>query len=165
MDHEELVAENERLRHLAYTDRLTELRNRNALEEHVARLNGQYAVLLIDADAFKELNDTHGHQAGDDFLRVVGKAIAAVVRCTDAVGYRRGGDEFVVILEGASRTQARIVGERIRGAVMALSIDIPSTTVTIGAAAGDRPFEAIESEADFDMYQRKSKRGTDLRSH
>jgi two-component system cell cycle response regulator len=89
--------------HLAFTDPLTQLANRRLLTEHLEKIiagsirHGMYgAVLLVDLDGFKHINDTHGHDAGDAVLIEVGNRLQTGVRAEDTIG-RLGGDEFVVL--------------------------------------------------------------------
>ena len=111
--------------HMAYFDPLTELPNRRLLHDRLghalatasrSRLHG--AVLYIDLDNFKALNDSHGHEAGDQLLKQVAKRLRVLVREGDSVA-RMGGDEFVVLLDGLaadaveSARQARHIGEKI----------------------------------------------------
>ena len=111
--------------HMAYFDPLTELPNRRLLHDRLghalatasrSRLHG--AVLYIDLDNFKTLNDSHGHEAGDQLLKQVAKRLRALVREGDSVA-RLGGDEFVVLLDGLaadpveSAQQARQIGDKI----------------------------------------------------
>ena len=111
---DELIAAQARLTHLAYHDPLTDLPNRLLFQEHLeqaiarARRGKQaVAVLFVDLDDFKLVNDSHGHTAGDELLRVVADRLRDAVRATDVVA-RLGGDEFLVLvadidLEGAAR--------------------------------------------------------------
>ena len=86
----------ERLRHSAETDALTGLANRAVLEERLSREAS--AVLLVDLDRFKHINDSHGHAAGDECLRQTASALRFACPA-DALVARLGGDEFVVVLE------------------------------------------------------------------
>ena len=110
-------AAQERVEHMAYHDALTGLANRTKLAEHVtlalarARRHGRSAaVLYIDLDHFKVVNDTLGHAAGDELLRQVATRLAARCRATDLLA-RHGGDEFMLLLadlEGDARATARL---------------------------------------------------------
>ncbi|MFH2010040.1 MAG: GGDEF domain-containing protein [bacterium] len=108
------------LRKLAYTDPLTGLANRRAFDEqleramhHLHRDRRGIAVILIDVDQMKQINDVHGHPGGDAALRWVADRLRRVMRRHDQVA-RIGGDEFAVLLPGAGLTEARRVAERIR---------------------------------------------------
>ncbi|WP_227663090.1 diguanylate cyclase domain-containing protein [Marinobacter halophilus] len=99
---ERVNAEKQMIR-LAHYDKLTGLPNRASLETHLEQAieqarqdNGRFALMFLDLDKFKPVNDTYGHQAGDEVLRIVAKRLKHCMRSSDVVG-RRGGDEFVVI--------------------------------------------------------------------
>ncbi|WP_142995562.1 sensor domain-containing protein [Zobellella denitrificans] len=110
----------ERIRYLALHDPLTGLANRSLLNEqllrsiHRGRREGQpFALLFIDLDGFKALNDTHGHDAGDAFLAALGHRLKTKLRATDCCA-RTGGDEFVILLEAvADEKTARRVAESV----------------------------------------------------
>lgn len=113
-----------RLERLALQDGLTGLANRARLEEHLERAVARaerakvgFAVLYFDIDRFKQVNDTLGHEAGDQVIREVARRASGSVRRTDLVA-RLGGDEFVVVLDGATRPGAvRKVAETLRAAI------------------------------------------------
>jgi diguanylate cyclase (GGDEF)-like protein len=117
------------------------------------------AVLLLDIDHFKSINDQLGHAAGDDCLRKIGEILRTTVRSDDTAG-RIGGEEFLVVMPGASRDVALTVGERLRLAVSRGGMryrDGEAVTVSIGAAAarvGDTP-EIILARADRGLYEAK----------
>jgi diguanylate cyclase (GGDEF)-like protein len=114
-----LAQRDRRLLHLATHDSLTGLHNRHAfvqaLNEEIERLpdpGSRSAVLFIDLDQFKYVNDTCGHPAGDELLRMAARSIEATTRGSDFVA-RFGGDEFAVLARGVSRKQAHAIGENI----------------------------------------------------
>jgi diguanylate cyclase (GGDEF)-like protein len=158
-----------RLRATALTDELTGLPNRRHLwrvaedQARAARRQGMgFAVLAMDIDRFKAINDTHGHDAGDAVLRRVAEAVRRALREVDTVG-RVGGEEFVAILPGAGTTAAAEVAERLRAGVEALDFsDVhPSLRVTlsVGAAvwrAEDAGVAATLKRADESLYRAKS---------
>ena len=167
----------EELREAARVDPLTGVANRLRLEEDLEMVaardagRGEGAALMIDIDRFKDYNDRHGHLAGDEVLRRVADALAASTRPSDRV-YRFGGEEFLVLLPGASIIDALAVAERQRAAVAALGIrtDRPDRTeddevVTIsvgvaprGARSPDRPTSRADEwlrAADTAMYESK----------
>ena len=125
---------------LALCDDLTGVGNRRRLDRDLAieASNGDtpVAVIMVDVDHFKRINDEHGHDAGDQVLRAVADVLRREVRTGDVV-YRYGGEEFCVLLAKTNTTEAGQVAERIRFAVskMALAVDEP-LTVSIGVALG-----------------------------
>ncbi|MEO5339442.1 MAG: diguanylate cyclase [Magnetococcus sp. MYC-9] len=157
------------LRESSLRDPLTSLHNRRFLEEYVVTLESttrrrqtQLSVLLLDLDHFKEVNDTWGHDAGDNVLKACAKIVSAqVVRSSDLV-IRFGGEEFLVILQGNDALFGVAMAERIRVAVE--NLRIPSNgvvlrrTVSIGVASfpgdGDNIQEVIR-QADLALYRAK----------
>ena len=144
----ELQERNRALREEARTDALTGLRNRLALDELLHAVAGdgdrrvqRAAVAFIDVDHFGNFNHMHGDAAGDDALRTVAHAIRACAREADLV-FRKGGEEFVVVLPDAYGDAAIAAAERIRGAVVGLALPHAGSTaagvvtVTIGVASG-----------------------------
>lgn len=157
----------DRLSFQASHDGLTGLRNRNnvlaAAERLLAGTGGEgMALLFLDLDGFKALNDHLGHQAGDEVLRVVARRLAAAVRGADLVG-RLGGDEFVVVGSNHTRASARRLALRI-GRRIAEPIELGGEMVTIMASAGvaiARPGETVDevlNGADQAMYVAKIRR-------
>lgn len=166
-------ASEEEIRHLAFYDPLTQLPNRRLMHDrlHQAMLANERsgrkgALLFIDLDNFKTLNDTHGHSKGDLLLQQVAQRLLASVREGDTVA-RLGGDEFVVILENLARdtdeaaTQAEVIGEKILGVLdrpyKLDGIDHLSTP-SIGVALFDGERGATEDlmrRADMAMYEAK----------
>jgi diguanylate cyclase (GGDEF)-like protein len=159
----------DQLRHQALHDSLTGLPNRvlilDRIDSMLARTRRQMtaaAVLFIDLDNFKVINDTHGHNAGDRLLVDVAARLKTAVRQGDTVG-RLSGDEFVVLTEGGHGTQgATLLAERIL-AVLAPPFDLPgsetglSVSASIGIAEGDRETpEELLRDADIALYQAKS---------
>jgi diguanylate cyclase (GGDEF)-like protein len=152
----------------ASTDSLTGLANRWAFDEELAlewrraeRVGDPLALILLDIDNFKEVNDTHGHQAGDEVLRRVGQVLAASVRHFDLAA-RYGGEEFAVILPGTDLDGAVRLGDRIRAALAKEEVELPDgtrlgVTASVGAAAkGDLPGgKELVATADEALYQAK----------
>lgn len=97
---------------IAYLDQLTELPGRRALEEALARLNGPFAIAMLDVDHFKQFNDTHGHDVGDQVLRMVAAQMKEVG--SGAKAYRYGGEEFTVLLPGRTAAEAMPVVDTLR---------------------------------------------------
>jgi diguanylate cyclase (GGDEF)-like protein/PAS domain S-box-containing protein len=160
-----------RLTYLAEHDGLTGLWNRRRLEQEVeqqagrCRRYGEHAALLvIDLDHFKFVNDTMGHKAGDDLLIGVGEALRGRLRRTDRVA-RLGGDEFAVLLPRTSlRDARRVAGELVEVIGRARGIGRPDahTTASIGVAAMDRTHCSAEEafiRADLAMYRAKEDGG------
>jgi diguanylate cyclase len=159
----------ERLREsnrLALTDDLTGLGNRRFLIERldaaIARGNS-FALLLIDLDGFKELNDTLGHHAGDDVLRQIGPRLARSVRGYDALA-RLGGDEFALVLEPGEEAAATAAGSRVRTA-LDRSFEVESISVHVDASVGIALFpvhggtsNGLLRRADVAMYEAKRRR-------
>ena len=144
----ELQERNRALREEARTDALTGLRNRLALDELLHAVAGdgdrrvqRAAVAFIDVDHFGNYNHVHGDAAGDDALRAVAHAIKGASREADFV-FRKGGEEFVVVLTEADSDAATAAAERIRGAVEDLALSHAASSVadvvsvTIGVASG-----------------------------
>ena len=164
----------ERLRTLADHDALTGLLNRRRLEDEAnrylrrARHGGDGgAMLFIDLDGFKAINDTFGHRSGDEVLRRMGAVLGSEVRPGD-VSARFGGDEFVVLLPGATRTEAVASAERLaegleRAGRAALDGDDP-VRVSVGIAVFAAVNSTVDAEelialADSAMYDAKRRGG------
>lgn len=158
--------EEDRLRLLAMTDPLTGALNRRAFFESAkveqARLvppNDALVVLIIDADFFKVVNDTHGHDAGDATLQRIVTQCRKEIRSSDILG-RFGGEEFAILLPGSTIENGRVVAERIREEIEA-SGQRPGAfacTVSIGVAASsssDDTVEAMINRADTALYAAK----------
>nr|WP_255677096.1 diguanylate cyclase [Deinococcus sp. 23YEL01] len=145
------------LEKLSSTDDLTGLGNRRQFEQHRAQLEPGDAVLLIDIDHFKRVNDTFGHATGDVTLQVVAGRVRGALRRSDRA-YRYGGEEFTVLLRGVGEPFLLEVSERIRQAVVAGPVPGPGVTVTvsIGAAllTGVNDPGALE-RADQALYRAK----------
>ncbi|HWE92522.1 MAG TPA: GGDEF domain-containing protein [Tepidisphaeraceae bacterium] len=159
------------LRHQATRDVLTGLFNRRMLDEHLAqaiercRVGGMYlAVLMIDVDNFKCLNDTMGHAAGDEFLRSIGQIIRSTVREADAA-FRCGGDEFVIVLEGADAEAAHAMAERLTSLVDSLVKTLhvrkpPRLSIGVSKLQDMKnpSAEGLMHNADQDLYAIKARR-------
>jgi diguanylate cyclase (GGDEF)-like protein len=159
----------------ATTDDLTGLGNRRRLLDELQRaLAGMpeggtqasgLALLLIDLDHFKEINDSFGHQTGDALLREIGPRIRQVVRRNDLVA-RLGGDEFAVVLYGADAYKATTVARRIT-TLLQEPIDVSTASLHVGASIGVAlaPAHATGADelircADIAMYRAKNERGS-----
>ena len=148
-------------------DPLTGLANRVLLEERLslalsrdARTGGSTAVIFLDLDGFKEVNDQYGHAAGDEVLRGVAERLTTAVRPFDTVA-RVGGDEFVVLVEQATAQALEVLPGRVGDAVCRPMV-LLGHTVTVGASlgvavsrAGDTDAEWLLNQADARMYDAK----------
>ncbi len=164
-DMTEHKASEERLFHLAYRDPLTDLPNRLVLRNRIEELkNGKNgaALLMIDLDGFKAVNDDHGHVVGDMVLQQVAKRLLACVRSTDTIA-RLGGDEFAALLGSVTRhDQAGTIADSM---IQALTrpIIVAGETISIGASVGIALYpgdgndtDELMSSADLALYQAKA---------
>lgn len=160
---ERLRADLDRSLEMAVTDPLTGLRNRRYVRRHLEGVlrNSGAAVLLMDVDRFKLVNDTHGHAAGDLVLREVADRVRGHLRAADVVA-RYGGEEFLVVMSGAATEDGMLVAERLRTAIanvpiMAEGITM-SITMSIGVASGSIGAQAddVVSAADAALYRGKN---------
>lgn len=154
----------------AWHDPLTRLSNRGGLFNQAKKLTAYsqqtgepIAVIQIDLDHFKQVNDRHGHQAGDRVLTHVARLISNTLRANDVAG-RIGGEEFCVIIPNATLAQAAEIAERIRTRIAAKEILLPKgrtlrITASLGVSSGvvdDRVnFELLQSIADNRLYHAK----------
>ena len=144
---------------LARSDMLTQLGNRRALEEQfeIPR-TGTITLGIGDLDGFKNVNDRHGHLAGDACLAAVGRALALHARATDQV-FRWGGDEFAVLLPGTPGERAQEIFERLEAVVadLARDPDGASVRITFGWASGDAEtdLQTLMAAADAALLRRK----------
>ncbi len=164
----ELRASEEQLRHRAYHDALTGLPNRVLLRDRLAhaidraaRDDRPAALLLIDLDDFKLVNDTMGHLAGDALLRQVAERLIGSLRTGDTPA-RLGGDEFACLLEATTKQEAVEVAERVLDAISSEYALAPGTTrvgATVGVAIGSSPddADAILQRADIALYAGKER--------
>jgi diguanylate cyclase (GGDEF)-like protein/PAS domain S-box-containing protein len=166
----ERVAARESLEHHALHDALTGLANRAYLMERlhqalelVERRRHEVAVLFCDLDEFKDINDTFGHDIGDEVLIVVADRISSVLRASDTAA-RLGGDEFVVLCEDIDdRVEAFQVVERIRRAVAEpvfygdLRLHVTMSIGVAFAGSGDVDLARLLREADRNMYRDKGR--------
>ena len=157
-----------RLTNQAQTDGLTNLANRRALDErlddevdHAKRLGTNVAFVIADIDNFKSINDSYGHQAGDEVLRRVARTFAEAVRELDLPG-RYGGEEIALVLPGTNLTGARALAEKIRRSLEELPFTTPEgipfqVTASFGAACfpAQSSVEALVAAADAALYEAK----------
>ena len=136
-----MAKERAELRHktAATKDPLTGLANRRSFFQEAARLmqtsNRPVALLMIDLDHFKSINDQFGHTVGDDVLRIFAKTASANLRPSDLVG-RLGGEEFAVLLPAASQESAWLVAERLRSAFAAAAASVSGLSIQATASVG-----------------------------
>jgi diguanylate cyclase (GGDEF)-like protein len=173
----EQVASEERIREMAFFDHLTALPNRFLLQDRLqqaiasaARNERRAGVMFIDLDRFKDINDVHGHDVGDDVLREVVKRVSACVRRNDTLA-RFGGDEFVVVLQSiedgceAARIAERIVAAHASPILLgALALRITSSIGIATFPDDGQDGEALLKAADEAMYEAK-RRGGDQVQH
>ena len=151
---------------MALTARLTGLANRRGVEREIRhellrlrRYQTPISFVIFDLDHFKAINDSHGHGAGDEVLRLVAKAIATSVRDTDLVA-RWGGEEFLVALPETSYAGALVCAEKIRAKVEAVSQRLGFQVTISGGVYQPGPGESISdllSRADARLYEAKNK--------
>ena len=160
----ELQQRHEQLQQSASRDPLTGLLNRAGMEEILAETMRRdpservpYTLLLLDIDHFKQVNDVHGHLAGDQALRAVADAVTDSVRKSD-IAVRFGGEEIVVYLPGTPLAGASEVAHRIRERIKLAPLPFP-ITVSVGIAAGDPSRDQPEQtfdRADQALYRAKT---------
>jgi diguanylate cyclase (GGDEF)-like protein len=165
-----LGRQTDRLAELAETDALTGLPNRRALRRRLAdeiRRAGRYgtpvSLLFLDLDGLKQINDRHGHAAGDRAIRRVAESVRATLRASD-LGARWGGDEFAVVMPNATSAAAHHLGERLMVHLDEHKGDQPDgvVTVSIGIAVFDpavtprRTLAELTRAADEALYAAKT---------
>lgn len=161
----DLLRANNELDQLARTDALTGVPNRLKTSERLAeefarfqRGHEPYAVLMVDVDFFKKVNDTYGHATGDEVLRHVANVLSGAVREIDFVG-RTGGEEFMVILPLTKLEDALTVADKLRQAVATPPIEpVGSVSISIGVqevSEGDATPEEAVARADQQLYRAK----------
>lgn len=164
---EQLIAAREAMRDQATHDPLTGVWNRatilDTLEREFHRCQREdkpLSVMMVDLDHFKRINDSWGHQTGDDVLREVTKRMRSVLRPYDSLG-RYGGEEFVVITPGCDKDAALNLAERLRGTVNATPVSTSTgalpITLSLGVASLSRGLstESLLRRADEALYQAK----------
>lgn len=163
-----LYSENKRLQELTITDHLTGIYNRSYIDYMIDSLikeqglfNQDFGLVFIDIDDFKYVNDTFGHQTGDEVLKLISRTIKLNVRTEDVVG-RFGGEEFILLLKVQSEDELVHVSNKVRKLVEKSSIlvnqEVISVTISLGASmykVGDTKETLIE-RADKAMYQSKN---------
>jgi diguanylate cyclase (GGDEF)-like protein/PAS domain S-box-containing protein len=164
------------LRHQAFHDSLTGLANRALFENRLAhaleglrRREGGLAVVFVDLDDFKTVNDSLGHTAGDELLRAVGERLRYNLRGADTAA-RLGGDEFGVLLDGAATAEAATEASRRLIAALEPSFTIDGRQLNVSASlgialatSGRETMEELMRNADLAMYEAKRRGGAQLR--
>jgi len=156
-----------RLEEMAVTDKLTGIANRQAfaplmeqLLSELRRTPQALSLLLIDIDHFKQVNDTHGHQAGDDMLRALVQRIAGSLRESDLI-FRWGGEEFLVVLRDCEGENALHLADKLREAVAASPLAVNGAslhaTISVGVAerTEDEDIDHLIGRADQALYLAK----------
>jgi diguanylate cyclase (GGDEF)-like protein len=162
-----LSARSETLEHAALTDGLTGMQNRryfdDALKEYLGefrRVGKPIGLMILDLDHFKQVNDTHGHDVGDEVLRAVANCLKDLTRYHDVVA-RLGGEEFAVVTPNMDAELLARFAERIRKAIAGMSIQSGNVrlkvTTSVGLAVWDRKESAEEfyRRADRQLYDAK----------
>lgn len=165
----ELIAAREALRVQATTDALTGVLNRRAVTDRLkdelaraVRTSGDVSMLLLDVDHFKAVNDTHGHDAGDEVLRAIARVALQTVRAYDVVG-RYGGEEFLIILPDCDKGQAFAAADRLRQQIAATVVPHKGAALSVTISAGlvsqrgssVRDAESLVTAADDALYRAK----------
>jgi diguanylate cyclase (GGDEF)-like protein len=166
----ELAVMRERVAELetrAESDPLTGVMNRRGFERelkragaYVRRYGGNAALVYLDLDSFKPVNDRYGHAAGDAVLKAVAAVLVASVRASDAVG-RIGGDEFAALLWNLTASAAQAKASSLERAIAAATVTWGGDRLSVGASAGvaelsaDQDIADILARADAAMYVRK----------
>jgi diguanylate cyclase (GGDEF)-like protein len=162
----------EEVRRLSITDELTGLYNHRhffkTLEAELVRMKRQgtsLSLLMFDLDNFKQYNDLYGHLEGDRVLKKIGMIVKHCIRSNVDSGYRYGGDEFAILLIGATREQALHIAERIRSTIEEAGFE--KITVSIGLAEfhDEYDLEGFVKTADHAMYMAKNSGGNRIYTH
>jgi diguanylate cyclase (GGDEF)-like protein len=169
-DHDlRLTQLNEKLQQLAHTDESTGLFNKRRLFEQLEmevalakRYGETFSCLMLDVDDFKQINDTHGHQAGDEILRQIGALLRRTLRVTDFIA-RYGGEEFTIILPRTNAAGANRVAEKLCSTFMLHGFALPSAPIYLTVSIGVSCYTATDhldaqqliSRADNALYHAK----------
>ncbi|MGE5372958.1 MAG: diguanylate cyclase domain-containing protein [Solirubrobacterales bacterium] len=169
-ENQEIVLAIERIRELegmAFFDKLTGLPNRRMIDQHLAarheelvRNGWPFGVLMLDIDRFKGINDTYGHQVGDEVLKLVARTMLAVTRKYDLVA-RWGGEEFIAVLANVNREQLEAIGNKYRVLVEKSFAEINGSRIEVTISAGgvlarvDESIDSLIERADGALYNSK----------
>lgn len=163
----ELERENALLRQQAYTDSLTGLANRRALDEWVnndndrRKIHPENHLFAIDMNGFKQINDTYGHAVGDDALRHVARLLEELIR-KDDIAFRQGGDEFIILFLGMNAEGASCKAAEIHAKFEKNPFCFNGESIALACAIGMEPFtaeqdvRAVVERADQAMYRGKN---------
>ena len=165
MQKAELEKYSKRMKQLARTDSLTSLLNHNAIIENMQsrmheadRYHTPLSVIMLDIDDFKSINDTYGHQFGDEVLVGVSSVFNKTLRETDIIG-RYGGEEFLILLPNTNLDNAWQVAEKIRKSVASITWDVEGLTVTLSGGVSEyegKHSNKLIGDADKKLYKAKS---------
>jgi diguanylate cyclase (GGDEF)-like protein len=160
-----------RLEEIAHEDEVTGVLNRRGFRRelaralaHRARYGGSLGLIMADLDGMKRVNDSFGHQSGDDVLRLVAQGLRSAIRTSDTVA-RLGGDEFGVILWNLDEAAARAKAEQLKRVPATLASLGEDMKALFGLSAGVAMFkdgddaDALTARADADLYFDKQRRG------
>tara|TARA_R110000751_G_scaffold307911_2_gene435255 strand:+ start:65221 stop:66126 length:906 start_codon:yes stop_codon:yes gene_type:complete len=159
-----LEAQAKILHSMSSTDELTGLMNRREINLRAPELINQakrfthtIALLMIDIDHFKEVNDTYGHLEGDRVLKEIGSRLKTFGRQTDLIA-RFGGEEFIMLLPDTDATDARLLAQRLHNLMSEIEVNNSPVTVSIGITMSDgsRNLEVLIKQADNALYNAKS---------
>ena len=164
-EHLEIIHHMTKLREMAMTDELSGLPNRRYIREYIQSKLGEHSglgipfgIIFMDIDNFKVINDTYGHDTGDQVIRLVSDTCLGTLRKTDLVG-RLGGEEYLVVCVGVEEKELGLVAEKLRFLIEQSRLrlednDTITVTVSIGAtmAALDDTVDSIVDRADNLMY-------------
>ncbi|MCF6209913.1 MAG: diguanylate cyclase [Gammaproteobacteria bacterium] len=166
---QQLTALTQELREVSNHDGLTQLFNRRYIEETLSkefkraqRYSHPLTVILSDIDHFKQVNDTHGHLAGDEVLRIISRRLQSNLRDTDVLG-RYGGEEFLIVLPNTGTKGGKVLAERLRHAIESEPVTFGDIHLSINISLGitelreedSRDYEQLIGEADQALYQSK----------
>ena len=158
---ESLSARSETLEHAALTDGLTGMQNRryfdDALREYLqefGKIDKPVGLMILDLDHFKQVNDTHGHDVGDEVLRTVAGCLRDLTRYHDVVA-RLGGEEFAIVAPNMDRDMLHKFAERIRRAIATLAVVTGNVRLTVTTSVGLAVWDRRESAEEF--YRRADK--------
>lgn len=168
----------ERLTYLAQYDHLTGLVNRSLFRDRLIqamarskRLQQPLGLMLLDLDRFKSVNDTLGHDIGDELLKAVSERLKSCVREVDTVA-RMGGDEFTIILEGVSSAESIVIVAKRIAESISTTFELKGHSISIGISIGitvypqdDHSIDELLKHADSAMYRAKQQGGSSFAFH